>query len=308
MYTSEDAKQGLRVLFGSDNPRIVDLSVEEYTFVVGYINPIIDHNDEAAIDLLDVLSDRIDILSIFDGEDGERVKNDRILEVLRALNGEGVGYGEVSGSGETVLIFDGDENIGKFNREYCRLYAPFAFAVLDKLFSEKKWWIEPRRHLGSAGDNIVVAEDLVDCAAHYDQYDWCDECGKLIETGGYVHRYHLGQWGFTCEECIRKEPEDYIDLFVNKTDEAGDEGFIDKALVDPHEHGWLPLNEIYYQLKVARLDAGELNYCNVDFVITTARSSFRAWYEIYVKEADFDRACDVLEAEHERIKTGGKHE
>lgn len=82
MYTSEDAKQGLRVLFGSDNPRIVDLSVEEYTFVVGYINPIIDRNDEAAIDLLDVLSDRIDILSIFDGEDGERVKNDRILEVL----------------------------------------------------------------------------------------------------------------------------------------------------------------------------------------------------------------------------------
>ena len=306
MYTSEDAKQRLRVLFGSDNPRIVDLSVEEYTFVVGYINPIIDHNDEAAIDLLDVLSDRIDILSIFDGEDGERVKNDRILEVLRALNGEGVGYGEVSGSGETVLIFDGDENIGKFNREYCRLYAPFAFAVLDRLFSEKKWWNEPRRHLGGAGDNIIVAEDLVDCTAYHDQYEWCDRCGKLIDVDSYTRRYHIDQGGILCEECIKEKPEDYIGLFVNEMDET--KGFIQRDLVDPHEHGWLPLNETYYQLKIAGLDAGELDYRNVDFVIVTAHSSFRAWYEIYVKEADFDRACDVLEAEHERIKAGGKHE
>lgn len=306
MYTSEDAKSGLRVLFGTDNPRVVDLSDEEYTFVVGYINPIIEHNDEATIDLLDALSDRVDVFRTFDGEDGERVKNDRVLEVLRVLGGEGVGYGEVSGSDETALIFDDDEAVRRFNREYCRLYAPFAFAALDKSFSEKKWWDDPKRHLGNAGDNIVTAEDLADCTAYYDQYEWCDECGKLIETDGYIHRYHLGHWGFTCEECIKKSPEDYIDLFVNKADET--EGFIEKALVDPHEHGWLPLNGVYYKLKNAGLDAGELNHRNVDFVITTAHSSFRAWYEIYVKEADFDRACDVLKTEHERIKTGGKHE
>ena len=294
MYTGQDAKGALRTLFGTENPKIVDLSYEEYSFVVGYINPIIEGDGEGIGDLFDVLSDRIDIFSIFDGEDGEKEKDHRVKKVLGLLARDiDISYGETAGEEETVLIFEREKDIGAFNRTYCQLYAPFAFAALDKFLSEEDRWAEPRRHLGGTGDNIIIAEDLVDCVGYSDQYSWCDRCGKVIGLYNRRHRYFVGECEMICVECVGENPEDYIDFFVNKID--GNRDYIDCALVDPLDHGWIPLNKEYLVHEHLRPDVERLDDHGIDFVIASAHSSFRAWYEIYVKEEKFDQACDIVE-------------
>lgn len=70
-----------------------------------------------------------------------------------------------------------------------------------------------------------------------DEYSTCGECGNVIRTSptsyGWTPDYWLSDCEILCGNCVRSDPDDYIEWLTEQTDSAHG-----CHLVDPTEHGF----------------------------------------------------------------------
>lgn len=60
----------------------------------------------------------------------------------------------------------------------------------------------------------------------------CDDCGKLFRYGDYYANYFVGDGFILCTDCMREEPETYLETLINDPTHANtllDEGELEKA-------------------------------------------------------------------------------
>lgn len=304
MYTKAGVRDALRALFGDDNPRVIDLGDKEYQFVIEYANPVIEGDRESEVEIFQDIWGRKeyeDPLSLDREEREERAG--RTIRSLRESRGEGERWAEIwlneTTEGESILTFEREGDLALFHREYCRLYQPFVFAVVDSLLGGKdekglagKGWKSPNRELNV--DFFVEGEDLVDIASYSENWATCEACGRAVEIEGWGsrHKYYFGDGEIICRECIRKDPDWYIERFV---DGGRGEGIIDTEIVDPVDEGWVRVGEEYSSEGQAGRDGGWIGAAGIDWLIVSRSGMFRTVWHILVREEDEERGREALE-------------
>lgn len=153
----------------------------------------------------------------------------------------------------------------------------------DWKYNEDKDWNE---------DCINLATD--DNWCYLDAGFCCEECYKWYRFDVYYANYWVGDGFIVCEECVKENPEGYIDSLVNdpsrantilSMDELYDQGF--EKLDEHYAHGWYGRvddpQEIYDKL------VDQYGYdVEVLFSIEKTRNPFQTDFDVYIRGADLD--------------------
>jgi hypothetical protein len=154
------------------------------------------------------------------------------------------------------LLSSNDFFIGKYEGE--NFIIATSWNNLGKLANELSKYVEFGEDNGDCESILeAVTEELTGSKYNWgfdDEYDTCCECGKIVRTSptsySWMPSYYRGEWGLICEECVRKNPEEYIDWLLNNSERINTifteqelEEFGFKRFEDEKESGWYDRND-----------------------------------------------------------------
>ena len=189
-----------------------------------------------------------------------------------------------------VSIFDDGDNEGK---QLLVVYGTKSAKRLNELLKEELWdvadeterrdydcfWIE-----FATEDNWDYDDSVFDCSECYkayrkDEYNGC----------GYAN-YYVGDGYILCENCVKENPDDYINSLVNEPTKANtifDYGELlkldfEKVNIDPYANGWY--NRVDNPTKIMAKARAEKPKSEFIFSIRKTYNPFECEFDLYERE------------------------
>lgn len=164
---------------------------------------------------------------------------DIIREIFNETEIDGYIYEDGDNEGKEVLQMCSWKDVETLNRE------------LKKKFEERGIDTSEMSLYQETSDDGYIEFATDDNWVFADESFVCDGCGKLhrMETYGYAN-YFCGDYGIFCANCVKEEPEPYLDYHINnyKTantilteKELNDAGFVDSG--EEYASGWYNRDE-----------------------------------------------------------------
>lgn len=144
-------------------------------------------------------------------------KWDIVVEIIKYIDDNYETYGNVDvnlyedSEGSNILVFDSTNSKEKFND-----------LVKNMLFVESIELVEPTWNTNSC--DFYIEEITEGRWTYSDEGYVCDGCGKWhnfenMNGVGYAN-YHVFDGYVLCENCIKKDPDDYVDALLDNPDRA----------------------------------------------------------------------------------------
>lgn len=164
---------------------------------------------------------------------------DIIREIFSETEIDGYIYDDGDNEGKEVLQMCSCNDVKELNLE------------IKKKFEEKGIDTSEMQPWEQESDEGYVNFATDENWEYSDESFICDNCGKLhrMETYGYAN-YFCTDYGIFCEDCIKEEPEPYIDYLINNpksantiltVKELNDRGFVDSG--EDYASGWYGRDE-----------------------------------------------------------------
>lgn len=242
----------------------------------------------------------------------ELTDEEECLRVELILQGSDIDAEITTGEdGKYFVVVSSWRAIGEIQQEYNRRYCPDGYRQwYNDLVANASHNDHPFEDLRVEDDYSVWAgnhkrkpDNLWSLGDHYgfdDEWSLCYECGALVRTSPDSYGWQLdgelvdGE-GYRCANCVREKPYEYIDAHVNQNK------LLNKYLVDPLEVGWTELDADFEhglhhgQNDDPRAVIKVLNAENIDCLFTGQPSQFYVEFTVWVRDADAERAQDILE-------------
>ena len=202
---------------------------------------------------------------------------DIIREIFSETEIDGYIYDDGDNEGKEVLQMCSWEDVKALNLE------------IKKKFEERGIDTSEMSLYQETSDDGYVEFATDDNWVFDDESFVCDGCGKLhrMETYGYAN-YFCTDYGIFCEDCVKEEPEPYLDYHINnyKTantilteKELNDAGFVDSG--EDYASGWYGRDERPETVLKCILDAHPK--AEVIFNINKTYNPFETEYKAFIR-------------------------